>query len=170
MTNNAPPHLQKTENGDLNVQSLASVVEWFLNYDERVAAMRHPDVDAVYQWRQQDAKMNGAEMTPLDRAEDRFAIGIFQTLAENNTDQALHDWIGELLTALQEAKQLNAQLREDFKLTPEPGVSLLETADLLPTNDERRLFLAACWVEILSTAELRVLGWVYEQLYGKSLT
>jgi hypothetical protein len=165
---NFPPPLQKTENGDLNVQSLADVIEWFLNYDERVAAVRHPDVDAIYQWRQQDAKINNQEMAPFDRAEDRLAIGIFQALAENNTEQSLHVLIKDLLAALQEAKQLNAQVSEDYKLAENVGLTPLEAANLLPTNDERRLYLAACWLEILCTAEIRVLGWVYEQLYEKS--
>lgn len=166
--NNAPPLLETIENSDLNVQSLTAIVEWFLDYDERVAALRHPDVDAIYQWRQQDAKTSGEEMAPFDRAEDRFAIGVFQALAENNTQQLLHAWIKDLLAALQEAKQLNAQISEDYQLRKEPGLTPLEAANLLPTNNERRLYLAACWLEILCTAEIRILGWIYEQLYGKS--
>lgn len=166
---NFPPPLQKAQNGDLNVQSIADVVEWFLNYDERIAAVRHPDVDAIYQWRQQDAKMNGEEMEPFDRAEDRFAIGIFQALAENNTEPALQQWIKDLLAALQEAKQLSAQISEDFEFPQhEAAATPLENANLLPSNNERKLYLSACWLEILCTAEIRLLGWIYEQLYGKS--
>jgi len=164
---NLPPPLEKTENGEINIESLANLVEWFLNYDERVAAMRHPSVDAIYQWRQQDANSNGEEMAPFPRAEDRFAIGIFQAIAENDSEPALKKWISDILNAMQESKELAGQIAGDYKFSLEAKATPIEEANLLPTSSEKRMYLSARWLEILCTAELRVLGWIYQQLYGK---
>ena len=165
--NNSPPALIKTADNDLEMNSLAATVEWFLNFDERVAAMRHPDVDAIYQWRQQDANSNGEEMLPFPRAEDRFAIGIFEALAENRDEASLKNWMSDILTALQESKEFAAQIAADYKFSPEANKTPVEEANLLPTNDEKRMYLTARWLELLCTAELRVFGWVYQELYGK---
>ena len=167
---NSPPSLQINPSGEINIESLANLVEWFLNYDERVAAIRHPSVDAIYQWRQQDANSHGEEMSPFPRAEDRFAIGVFQALAENNSETALKEWMSDVLNALQESKQLGAQIAGDYKFSLESGATPIQEANLLPTNNERRMYLSARWLEILCTAELRVLGWIYQQLYGKPFT
>ncbi|MEP6925388.1 MAG: hypothetical protein ABI954_13050 [Pyrinomonadaceae bacterium] len=164
---NSPPPLQKNQSGEINIESLASTVEWFLSYDERVAAMRHPSVDAIYQWRQQDANSNGAEMAPFPRAEDRFAIGIFQAIAENDSEPSLKQWMSEILTAMQESKELAGQIAGDYKFSLEANSTPIEEANLLPTNGEKRMYLSARWFEILCTAELRVLGWIYQELYGK---
>lgn len=164
---NSPPSLVKTQNGEINIESLANLVEWFLSYDERVAALRHSQVDAIYQWRQQDANSTDKEMEPFPRAEDRFAMGIFQALAENDSEPALKKWISDILTAMQESKELAAQIAVDNKFSPEANTTPLEEANLLATNEEKRMYLSARWFEILCTAELRVLGWVYQQLYGK---
>jgi hypothetical protein len=163
----SPTSLQKTENGEINIESLANTVEWFLSYDERVAAMRHPSVDAIYQWRQQDANSNGEEMAPFPRAEDRFAIGVFQAIAENDSEPALKEWMNACLTAMQESKELAGQIAGDYKFSAEANTTPVEEANLLPTITEKRMYLSARWIEILSTAELRVLGWIYQQLYGK---
>ena len=47
---NSPPALVRTADADLEMNSLAGVVEFFLNFDERVAAGSHPDVGACYEW------------------------------------------------------------------------------------------------------------------------
>ena len=163
---NAPPQIVRDENGVIMVSSLANVVEWFLNYDERVAVMRHPQVDELFQWRQKDSVEQGEQAAPFDSAEDRFAIGIFQALAENNNQSLLHLWISDVLQALQEAKQTNEAIAEDYKFASEQGASAVEQAKKLPSNRERRVYLTACWLEALCTAEVRVLGWVYQELYG----
>lgn len=163
----SPPALVKTENGEINVESLANTVEWFLSYDERVAAMRHPSVDAIYQWRQQDANSNGQEMAPFPRAEDRFAIGVFQIIAENNSELSLKQWISDILTAMQESKELAGQIAGDYKFSLGANATPIDEANLLSTTDEKRMYLSARWFEILCTAELRVLGWIYQQLYDK---
>lgn len=164
---NSPPDLQKAVNGDINIESLANTVEWFLNYDERVAAVRHPQIEAVYQWRQQDAQASGMEMTPFDRAEDRFAVGIFQALGENDSEPKLQKWMNDLLATMQEAKELKSNIAKDFDFDQTEVHYPIEEANLLPSNIERRLYLSACWLDALCTAELRVLGWVYQQLYNK---
>lgn len=164
---NQPPPLALSADGSPTTESLANVVEWFINYDERAALIRHPHVEALFQWRQQDAQKFGEEVYPFPRAEDRLAIGIFQALAENNSEEALHGWISDLLNALHQAKETNNQVSEDFGFSKETHTSPLDEAQLLPSTVIQRLYLTACWLESLCTAEIRILGWIYQQLYGK---
>src|ERR1043166_5833445 len=94
---NLPP-LQRDAEG--RVDSVPDVIEWFLNYDQRVGIVRHPSVEEVFQWKQQQSQAQGEEVFIFKRAEDRFAIGIIQALADNSTEHSLHEWIGQLLGAL----------------------------------------------------------------------
>ncbi len=167
-TENLPPKLQKTASGEINAVSLADVLEWFLSYDGRVAIVRHPHAEELFQWKQQDDTANGAAVYPFENAEARFAIGVFQALAENNSQAALQNWITEVLQALGEAKQTNEDIAASYKLETSKGKSAVEEAQKIPSNLERRLYLSSCWLEALYTAEARILGWVYQELYGKS--
>src|ERR1041385_843472 len=96
---NLPP-LQRDAAGRVDVDSVPDVIEWFLNYDQRVAVVRHPSVEEVFQWKQQQSRAQGEEVFIFKRAEDRLAIGIIQALADNSTERSLHEWIGELVGAL----------------------------------------------------------------------
>lgn len=162
---NYPPKLRKTADGGIDINSLADLLEWFLNFDQRVAIVRHPHVEELYQWKQKDDAEHGAEVYPFENAEARFAIGAFQALGENDTEEKLARWITDVLGALGEAKQTNEDIAADYKL--DASRSHLEEAHKLPTNTERRLYLTSCWVEALCTAEVRFLGWIYQELYGK---
>ena len=162
---NYPPKLRQTEAGDIDINSLADLLEWFLNYDQRVALVRHPHVEELYQWKQKDDAAHGTEVYPFENAEARFAIGSFQALAENNTEEKLARWITDVLQALGEAKQTNEDISADYKL--DASKSHLSESQKIPMNTERRLYLTSCWVEALCTAEVRFLGWVYQELYGK---
>lgn len=164
---NHPPRLQKTSEGGIETNSLADLLEWFLNFDERVAAVRHPFVQELFIWKQQEDKMNGVEIYPFESAEDRFAVGFFQALGENDNKIALHNWISQVLQALNEAKETNNKIAEDYKLANKQGVSPLLEAQNLPSRIEQKIYLTTCWLEALCTAEVRVLGWVYQELYGK---
>ena len=57
-TNQPPKLVVATDNSPTN-ESLAHLIEWFLNYDERVAAVRHPHNEAVFHWKQADAEKFG---------------------------------------------------------------------------------------------------------------
>lgn len=162
---NYPPKLQKGANGDINTNSLADLLEWFLTFDSRVALVRNPQVEELFQWKQQDDKMNGIEPYPFENAEARFAIGVFQALGENDTEEKLQIWMTEVLQALGESKQTNEEIAASYKL--EQGKSHIEEAQKIPSLIEQRLYLSACWLESLCTAEVRVLGWIYQELYGK---
>jgi len=99
-----PPKLEKTANGDINTNSLADLLEWFLNFDPRVALVRNPQVEELFRWKQADDAENGIETYPFENAEARFAVGAFQALGENPTEAKLQKWITEVLQALGEAK------------------------------------------------------------------
>ena len=162
---NFPPKLQKTASGDIDINSLANLLEWFLNFDQRVGLVRHPHVEELFQWKQTDDEANGVEVYPFENAEARFAVGAFSALGENDTEDKLQTWITEVLQALGEAKQTNEDIAKSYKLTP--GASHVAQAETIPNNIEQRIYLTSCWIESLCTAEVRFLGWVFQELYGK---
>jgi hypothetical protein len=47
------------------------------------------------------------------------------------------------------------------------GNSAVREAAKIPTTNGRAIFLTTCWLDTLCTAEIRVLGWVYQELYGR---
>src|SRR5918999_1949920 len=114
MTNE--PQLQRDRWGQIDVDSVPDVIEWFLNNDQRVAVMRHPSVEEVFQWKQQETQARGEQVFVFNRAEDRLAIGIIQALADNPTQHDLHAWISQLLTALDTAAKANESAAEAYKL------------------------------------------------------
>jgi hypothetical protein len=160
-----PPKLQKTEGGDINTNSLADLLEWFLSFDQRVALVRNPHVEELFQWKQTDDANNDIETYPFENAESRFAIGVFQALGENDSENKLSRWLSNVLNALSEAKQTNEDIAKSYNLEQEK--SSVAQADKIPSKTERRLYLTSCWLEALCTAEARFLGWVFQELYGK---
>jgi hypothetical protein len=163
---NLPP-LQRDASGRVDVDSVPDVIEWFLNYDQRVAIIRHSSVEEVFQWKQQHTQAPGEEIFQFKRAEDRLAIGIIQALADNSTERSLHEWIGQLLGALDAASKANESTAEAYKLDLRSGGSIVEQAEKIPFQRGRSEFLLNCWIESLCTAEARVLGWLYKEFYGK---
>src|SRR5215207_6673526 len=110
MTTDAAPTLPPLERdafGQVDVDSVPDVIDWFLNYDQRVAIVRHPSVEEVFQWKQSQSKAQGEQVFMFKQAEDRLAIGIIQALADNSSERALHGWIGQLLGALDTASKAN---------------------------------------------------------------
>jgi hypothetical protein len=95
---------------------------------------------------------------------------VFQALKENNSEPLLNLWLSDLLSALHEARETKTELTEAYKLDQNPTALALDKAEKLTTNAERRLYLTSCWLEQLCTAEARVLGWVYQEMYGKPFT
>ena len=166
MTSDAPP-LQRDASGQVDVDSVPDVIEWFLNYDQRVGIVRHPSVEEVFQWKQQHTAAHGEEIFQFKRAEDRLAIGIIQALADNSDERSLHDWIGQLLGALDTASKANESTAEAYKLDLRSGGSIIEQAEKIPFQRGRTEFLLNCWIETLCTAEARVLGWLYKEFYGR---
>lgn len=167
---NGPPKLRPAAGGGIDDNSLADLIEWFLTYDERTARMRHPYTEELFQWKQHDDVESGVGVYPFENAEARFAIGIFQALQENNSEPLLSLWISDVLSALHDARETKSEITEANKLDDSPEKLALEKAEKLTTNAERRLYLTSCWLEQLCTAEARVLGWVYQEVYGKPFT
>ena len=167
---NGPPKLQRNPDGGIDNTSLADLIEWFLNFDERTARMRHPYTEELFQWKQHDDVENGVGVYPFENAEARFAVGVFQALQENNSEPLLGLWLSDVLNALHEARGTKAEISEANKLDDSPDLLALEKAEKLTTNAERRLYLTSCWLEQLCIAEARVLGWVYQEMYGRPFT
>lgn len=165
MTNE--PQLQRDRWGQIDVDSVPDVIDWFLNNDQRVAVIKHPSVEEVFQWKQQESQARGEQVFVFNRAEDRLAIGIIQALADNATERDLHAWIGQLLAALDTAAKANESTAEAYKLDLRSGGSIVQQSEKIPFERGRTEFLINCWIETLCTAEARVLGWLYKEFYGK---
>ena len=170
VTELAPPKLRPSANGGIDPSSLADLVEWFLNYDERTARMRHANTEELFQWKQKDDEANGIGTYPFENAEARFAIGVFQALQENDSEPLLGLWLNDVLAALHDSRETKREITEANDLDKNIEKSSMEKASLLTTNAERRLYLTSCWLEALCTAEARVLGWIYQEMYGKPFT
>jgi hypothetical protein len=156
--------------GSPDIGSVADLLEWFLSYDERTARMRHPAIQELFQWKQQDDRMLGITTYPFDNAEARFAVGAFQALAENDTEPKLNAWITDVLNALSDARQTRTEIAETYDLDADPDLFYLAKADKLTNNAEKRIYLTSAWIETLCTAEARFLGWIYQQIYNKPFT
>lgn len=163
---NQPP-LQRNAAGNVNLDSVPDVIEWFLDYDQRVAVVRHPNVEEVFHWKQDYSRSQGEKVFDFNQAQDRLAIGIIQALGEYDNERALHSWISQLLNALDTASKANESTAESYKLDLQGGGSVVKESEKIPTERGRRDFLINCWLESLCTAEARVLGWLYKELYGK---
>lgn len=161
-----PPKLKRTSGGEIDTESLADLLEFFLNFDERVAIVRHPQVEELFQWKQAEDKETGIETYPFENAEARFAIGVIQAVGENDSKEMLGRWITDLLQALAQAKETTEEMAKSFSL--EQGNSHIQEAMKLPSRSERKIYLTSCWIESLCTAEVRFLGWVYQELYGEA--
>ncbi len=162
---NEPPKLRTDENGEIDNNSLADLLEFFLNFDQRVALVRLPQVEELFQWKQTEDTANSIATYPFENAEARFAIGTFQAVAENASEEKLRRWITDILQALGDAKQTNEDIAKSYNL--EQGQSHIEQANKIPSKMEQKIYLTSCWIESLCTAEVRFLGWVYQELYGK---
>ena len=165
-----PPKLRRDASGAIENNSLADVVEWFLNFDERTARIRHPYTEELFQWKQHDDVENGVGIYPFENAEARFAIGVFQALQENNSEPLLGLWLSDVLAALHDARETKIEITEANKLDEDPNMLAVEKSEKLTTKAERRLYLTSCWLEQLCTAEARVLGWIYQEIYGRPYT
>ena len=162
----APPPLGR---GPLNPTALADVIQWFLDHDRRVGVIRHPKVEELFHWKQEQARGSGEDVYHFEHAEDRLAIGVMQALSEHSGEPELHAWISQLLNALDDAVKTNEEMAQAYKLEAE-APSTVEESVKIPTATGRRVYLTCCWLEVLCTAELRIMGWVYQELYGKPFT
>ncbi len=161
------PPLMRDARGRIDVDSVPDVIQWFLDHDSRVAIIKHPRVEEVFQWKQEQSRQASEEIFVFNRAEDRLAIGIIQALAENATERELHSWIGQLLNALDAASLANESVSEAYSLDLAGNTSIVSEAAKIPSQRGRNDFLVNCWVETLCTAEARVLGWLYKEFYGR---
>lgn len=166
----AGPQLRRDVAGRIDVDSVPDVIQWFLDYDQRVAVIKHPRVEEIFQWKQEQSRSEGEEVFNFNRAEDRLAIGIIQALAENSTERELHAWIGRLLNALESASKANESTSEAYRLDLSGAASTVSEAQKIPSQSGRRDFLMNCWIETLCSAEARVLGWLYKEFYGRPFT
>lgn len=160
------PVLGRDQYGAVDYDSIPDVIQWFLDHDQRVAIIKHPKVEELFQWKQEESRASGEDVFNFRRAEDRLAIGIIQSVAHNSNERQLHDWIGQLLNALNQASKSTEQTSSAYSLDTTAD-SVVEESRKIPAAVARRDFLIDCWLETLCTAEVRVLGWLYREFYGR---
>ncbi len=162
-----PPALHRSNDGVIDNSSLADLIEWFLMYDERVSRMRHANTEELFQWKQKDDAEQGVSIYPFENAEARFAIGVVQALVENKSEPILKLWITDVLAALSHSRETKLELTTAYDLDADMEAFSLVKSAKLTTNVEKRIYLTSCWLEALCTGEARVLGWVYQEMYGR---
>jgi len=159
------PVLRRDEYGAADYDSVPDVIEWFLNYDQRVATVKHPKVEELFQWKQNQSRLADENVFIFNCAEDRFAIGIIQALAHNPTERELHAWIAQLINALDTASKATEDVTSAYQLEMTTATSVIAEAAKIPAANTQTDFLINCWLETLCTAEIRVLGRLYQELY-----
>jgi hypothetical protein len=160
------PVLLRDASGRVDYDSIPDVIQWFLDYDERVAIIKHPKIEELFHWKQEQGRNAGEDVFHFNRAEDRLAIGIIQSIAHNPTEQELHAWIAQLLNALDTASKATENLSSSYALAMNE-TSIVAESGKIPAASTRTDFLINCWLETLCTAEVRVLGWLYRELYNR---
>ena len=161
------PALARDQQGAVDYDSIPDVIQWFLDYDQRVSVIKHPSVEELFHWKQQESETAGEKVFKFDRAEDRFAVGVIQAMAYNPTERDLHAWITQLLNALNSASTATEDVASAYDLKLESANSVIGESQKIPAAAERADFLFNCWLETLCTAEIRVLGWLYREIYGR---
>lgn len=161
------PALKRDDRGAIDYDSIPDVIQWFLDYDQRVAIIKHPKVEELFQWKQEQSRRAQEDVFNFNRAEDRLAIGIIQSVAHNPTESDLHTWIGQLLNALNRASKSTEEIASAYSLQMQDTGSIVQEAQKIPAAVTRNDFLFDCWLETLCTAEVRVLGWLYKEFYGR---
>ena len=163
----AEPVLLRDQYGAPDYDSLPDVIQWFLDFDQRVAVIKHAKVEELFQWKQEQSRLTGEQVFNFNRAEDRLAIGILQSVAHNPTERELHAWIAQLLNALEKASKATEDVAAAYNLDMLSAVSVVGEAKKIPSANTRNDFLFNCWLESLCTAEIRVLGWLYREFYSR---
>jgi hypothetical protein len=161
------PKLLRNADGTADYDSIPDVIQWFLDFDQRVAIIKHPRVEELFQWKQEQSRLAGEEVINFNRAEDRLAIGIIQSVAHNPTEKDLHGWIAQLLNALNRASKMTEDVSSAYGLDLSAATSVVSESSKIPTQQVRSEFLLDCWIEALCTAEIRVLGWLYLEFFGR---
>lgn len=161
------PVLGRDSYGNVDYDSLPEVIQWFLDFDERVAIIKHAKVEELFQWKQEQSRAAGEDVFNFNRAEDRLAIGILQSVARYTTERELHGWIGQLLNALEQAQKRTEEISSAYQLDLKQATSIVKESEKIPAAKTRTAFLVDCWLESLCTAEIRVLGWLYREFFGR---
>jgi hypothetical protein len=129
-----PPALARDELGRIEPASLADLIQWFLDHDPRVNVIRHPKVEQIFQWKQDESRRAGEEIFEFGSAEDRLALGIMQAIVEHEGEEALHGWISQLLNALDDATKTTEEVSQAFGLDTSGEASTVDEAMKIPTG------------------------------------
>ena len=131
------PVLLRDEYGAVDYDSLPDIIQWFLDYDQRVAVIKHAKVEELFQWKQEQSRLAGEDVFRFNRAEDRLAIGVLQSIAHNPTERELHAWMAQLLNALDTATRATEDVSAAFKLDIAAAGSVVGESQKIPAATTR---------------------------------
>src|SRR5436853_7515481 len=135
------PVLGRDQYGAVDYDSLPDVIQWFLDFDQRVGVIKHAKVEELFQWKQEQSRLAGEDVFNFNRAEDRLAIGILQSIAHNPTERELHAWIAQLLNALELASKATEDVSAAYDLDVSAASSVVAESTNIPATRTREGFL-----------------------------
>src|SRR6266478_6656351 len=133
----AEPVLLRDPYGRIDYDSLPAVIQWFLDFDQRVAVIKHPKIEELFQWKQEQSRLAGEDVFNFNRAEDRLAIGILQSVAHNPSERELHAWISQLLNALDRASKATEDVSSAYSLDLNATTSIISESQKIPARSVR---------------------------------
>ena len=125
-----PPKLRKTADGDIDINSLADLLEWFLNYDARVALVRHPHVEEFFNGSSRAMRQTVWRFTRLKMPKPDLPSVFFRRSVKTILKTELNHWISEVLQTFGEVKQTNEDIAAAYNL--EQDQSHIEQAEKIP--------------------------------------
>ena len=88
------PPLLRDPSGHVDVDSVPDVIQWFLDYDSRVAIIKHPRVEEVFQWKQEQSRQNNEEVFVFSRLRIVWQLGLSRLLARTPRNAAFTPGLG----------------------------------------------------------------------------
>ena len=166
---NLPP-LQRDARGNVDLDSVPDVIQWFLDYDQRVAIIKHPNVEEVFQWKQEQSRRRRAKKFSISiRPKIGWRSESFRRLPRTPPNARFIRGLANFLTRSTPRRRPTKQLPKLTSSISRSGGSIVKEAEKIPSAARTSRFLINCWVETLCTAEARVLGWLYKEFYGRPL-
>ena len=72
-----PPSLRDA-GGKIDLDSVPEVIQWFLDFDQRVAIVKHPNVEEVFHWKQENSRRQGEVVLISNRRRTASRSGSFR--------------------------------------------------------------------------------------------
>ena len=160
------PPLLRDPSGHVDVDSVPDVIQWFLDYDSRVAIIKHPRLKRSFNGSRNKADRTTKKYSCLAGLRIVWQLGLSRLWARTPRNAAFTPGLGSCSMRSTRPQRLTKPFLRPMAWTSQL-TSIVTEATKIPTQRGRNDFLVNCWVETLCTAEARVLGWLYKEFYGR---